>query len=192
MEQTNKVLLQNTAARLFSSNGYDAVGIQKIVDCAKVTKPTLYYYFKSKQGLLDAIFSDHFEGLLKELKTASISYDGDLMGALTRIVDSYVQYGIGKSDETYLQLSMTYLPASHAAHTIISAYMERLEEFFTDFFRQAVPVHGNLKDHEQILSVTLIGILNNYMIQLLNEKLSYSEVGVAALVKQYMYGIYVL
>ncbi len=34
------------------ANGYDAMGIQRIVEAARITKPTLYHYFGSKQGLL--------------------------------------------------------------------------------------------------------------------------------------------
>ena len=30
--------------------GYDAVGVQEIVDTAGITKPTLYYYFGSKRA----------------------------------------------------------------------------------------------------------------------------------------------
>ena len=48
----NRELLLNTALELFHAKGYDAVGVQEIVDRAGVTKPTLYYYFGSKLGLL--------------------------------------------------------------------------------------------------------------------------------------------
>ena len=44
----NKKLLLDAALDLFYAKGYDAVGVQEIVDRAGVTKPTLYYYFGSK------------------------------------------------------------------------------------------------------------------------------------------------
>ncbi len=40
----NKEVLLQVALDLFHAKGYDAVGIQEIVDKAGVTKPTLYYY----------------------------------------------------------------------------------------------------------------------------------------------------
>ena len=46
----NKEVLLQVALDLFHAKGYDAVGIQEIVDKAGVTKPTLYYYFGSKKG----------------------------------------------------------------------------------------------------------------------------------------------
>ena len=44
----NKELIMKCALDLFYAKGYDAVGVQEIVDKAGVTKPTLYYYFGSK------------------------------------------------------------------------------------------------------------------------------------------------
>ncbi|MCB5701286.1 TetR/AcrR family transcriptional regulator, partial [Bacteroides fragilis] len=49
----NRQLIMNSALTLFYESGYDAVGVQQIVDSAGVSKPTMYYYFGSKQGLLE-------------------------------------------------------------------------------------------------------------------------------------------
>ncbi|HIZ64719.1 MAG TPA: TetR family transcriptional regulator, partial [Candidatus Blautia pullicola] len=46
-ELDNRELILNAALDLFYARGYDAVGVQEIVDRAGVTKPTLYYYFGS-------------------------------------------------------------------------------------------------------------------------------------------------
>ena len=51
----NREMIMRCAKTLFYAKGYDAVGVQKIVDKAGVTKPTLYYYFGSKQGLMETI-----------------------------------------------------------------------------------------------------------------------------------------
>lgn len=57
----NRQLIMNSALTLFYESGYDAVGVQQIVDSAGVSKPTLYYYFGSKQGLLEALLNEHFQ-----------------------------------------------------------------------------------------------------------------------------------
>ena len=53
MDNREKIL--QCAEELFYSRGYDAAGVQEIVEMAGVTTPTLYYYFGSKRGLLEAI-----------------------------------------------------------------------------------------------------------------------------------------
>ena len=47
----NRETILETALDLFYTRGYDAVGVQEIAERSGVTKPTLYYYFKSKYGL---------------------------------------------------------------------------------------------------------------------------------------------
>ena len=51
-----KTELLTAALKLFATEGYENAGIQKIVDAVNVKKPTLYYYFGNKQGVLVALF----------------------------------------------------------------------------------------------------------------------------------------
>ena len=43
------------AQRRFANAGYAATAVQDIVDDAKVSKPALYYHFKDKAGLFQAL-----------------------------------------------------------------------------------------------------------------------------------------
>jgi len=52
--ETKRAILR-AALRHFAEHGYPGASVQRIVDDAKVTKPTLYYYFKSKAGLYQAL-----------------------------------------------------------------------------------------------------------------------------------------
>jgi AcrR family transcriptional regulator len=45
------------AVELFARKGYDATSTREIVEAAGVTKPMLYYYFKNKEGLCEAILA---------------------------------------------------------------------------------------------------------------------------------------
>ncbi len=44
-----------TAAGMFAERGYPSVSMREIAETAGVSKPMLYYYFESKQGLLEAL-----------------------------------------------------------------------------------------------------------------------------------------
>lgn len=52
--QTRGKILRS-ALKQFADCGYEGASVQAIVDAARVTKPTLYYYFKSKAGLFQAL-----------------------------------------------------------------------------------------------------------------------------------------
>ena len=54
-QMDNRQLIIEKALELFCARGYDAVGVQEIAEQSGITKPTLYYYFGSKQGLMETI-----------------------------------------------------------------------------------------------------------------------------------------
>ena len=45
----------SAALKSFADRGYAATSVQEIVDAARVSKPVLYYYFKDKADLFDAL-----------------------------------------------------------------------------------------------------------------------------------------
>ena len=67
----NKEKILQCALELFYARGYDAVGVQEIAETAGVTKPTLYYYFGSKKGLLETLLETEYAVLRQALESAS-------------------------------------------------------------------------------------------------------------------------
>lgn len=58
------------ALRLFAERGYSGASLQQIVSAARVTKPALYYYFQSKDGLFNALLEHAYEERLKQMQAA--------------------------------------------------------------------------------------------------------------------------
>ena len=50
-----------TALDLFAVKGYDATAVREICEAAGITKPTLYHFYGSKDGVLRALVSTGFE-----------------------------------------------------------------------------------------------------------------------------------
>ena len=55
MDRDTRQHILEVALRLFADRGYAATSVQDIVDEARVAKPMLYYYFKNKAGLYQAL-----------------------------------------------------------------------------------------------------------------------------------------
>jgi len=56
-----------TALDLFAVRGYDATSVREICEAAAITKPTLYHFFGSKDGVLRALVAtgfDQFRGIV--------------------------------------------------------------------------------------------------------------------------------
>ena len=66
MDTEKKIL--DTASRLFYSQGYNATGINQIIEEADVAKATLYQHFKSKDDLLIAYLEIMFEKTISKLR----------------------------------------------------------------------------------------------------------------------------
>ena len=106
----NRERILACALDLFASRGYDAVGIQEVVDAAGVTKPTLYHYFGSKRGLLDCLLEDRFNQLNRVVRAAAV-YQGDLPLTLERVAEACFRFTNENQDWYRMQLSMWFAPA---------------------------------------------------------------------------------
>lgn len=55
IEQSARARLLEAGVKLFSEKGYANTSVREIVELASVSKPILYYYFKSKEGMFRSI-----------------------------------------------------------------------------------------------------------------------------------------
>ena len=55
IEQSARTRLLEAGVKLFSEKGYASTSVREIVELAGVSKPILYYYFKSKEGMFHSI-----------------------------------------------------------------------------------------------------------------------------------------
>lgn len=187
----NRRLLLETALTLFAARGYDAVGVQEIAAGAAVTKPTLYHYFGSKEGLLVSLLETEFSSWLAGLSSAA-RYQGDLVLSLNALADAWVAQAQARPAFFQLQLALMFLPASHATRPLIAPWLERQRRLLEALFEAAVPQHGNLRGHAPILALTLQGHLQLATRALLAGELVRQPDSLFKLIKQFMYGIYVL
>src|ERR1700691_3525680 len=60
--------IARAGARLFAERGYDATSVREIVEAAGVAKPTLYYYYRSKERLAQALLTVPLTNLVASLR----------------------------------------------------------------------------------------------------------------------------
>ena len=59
------VTIANAAAKLFSSKGYVATSMEDVAAAAKISKGSIYYYFSTKDEILDYILSTFMDAVLE-------------------------------------------------------------------------------------------------------------------------------
>jgi AcrR family transcriptional regulator len=83
--------IAGVAARLFATKGFDATSVREIVEAAGVTKPTLYYYFRSKEGLAEALLVQPLQQLIAEVR-ALVEMPGDSWGIAEQVLEAYFSF----------------------------------------------------------------------------------------------------
>ena len=70
ISETRQQLLR-AALKHFAHSGYAASSVQHIVDEAKVSKPALYYHFRDKAGLFEALVNEAHDERFRVLQEAA-------------------------------------------------------------------------------------------------------------------------
>ena len=162
-EHTNRDKILACAQKLFYERGYDAVGVQEIVDAAGITKPTMYHYFKSKHGLLENLLDEYGNQFLGELEK-EIEKDGSYEDVLRNFVYTYISVAT-KNKEFYLMtISLFSSARDNEAYIAAKPYLYKLLFVVQDFFRKNASKVERLVGKEDFLSISLTGVINYYLL----------------------------
>ncbi len=185
----NREVILEQALALFSERGYDAVGVQEICEAAGITKPTLYHYFGSKRGLLEAILERSFNELKTRLAAAAY-YLGDLPLTLQSIAETHFSFA-GEFQTFYrLQLALWFAPQESEGFKAVVIQNRFQYEMIEKVFLDAVPQHGNMRGRHQAYALTFLGMLNTYIGLGLNGFATLDVELAQQAVRQFQYGIY--
>jgi TetR/AcrR family transcriptional regulator len=83
--------IARSAARLFAERGYDATSVREIVEAAGVAKPTLYYYFRSKEGLAQALLTVPLSGLVAALRNL-VTTESEPIRCMARVLEAHYAF----------------------------------------------------------------------------------------------------
>lgn len=89
---TARARLFTAAAELIGERGFHGTTVDDIAELAGVAKGTVYYHFKNKEALFDALLTEHFSRLGDAFRTAVANAAGpaDALGALVRTELEYI------------------------------------------------------------------------------------------------------
>ncbi|MCD7885590.1 MAG: TetR/AcrR family transcriptional regulator [Lachnospiraceae bacterium] len=193
----NRTRLLQCANELFYEKGYDAVGVQEIVVRAGLTKPTLYYYFGSKKGLLEALVAERFErlrGMYQALNERSMQKDLRIEEALHWMADIFC--GFFEQDRHFYMLMMAlfYSARGNEAYQTIQPYMVEFYDMVVRVFDRASDQLGNMYGRQRQFAIGFVGTISSYFLLHYErdpgEQERVDRQQISALVRQFMYGIF--
>ncbi|MGI6011264.1 MAG: TetR/AcrR family transcriptional regulator [Ruminococcus sp.] len=190
----NRETILTCALDLFYARGYDGVGVQEIADAAGITKPTLYYYFGSKKGLLCQVLHTYYSKL-DEMLSKAVSFRGRIPERLFQIAKAYFAYASRYRKCYLLMLSLFYSGREsegfQTVFPLIQEYYNRIVQVFQDSACEL----GNMRGRQQQFAVGFIGALDHYLMMRLRDgsedkAVEISDEQTYGIVHQFMYGIY--
>ena len=187
----NKHNILNTALELFSEFGYDSAGVQMLCEKSGITKPTLYYYFGNKEGVLRELLKVNYEKLNNLLVEKAVYkpnpqvYLEDVFPVLKNVVNAYFQFAKNNPKFYQMVLFATYGPNTSTTRQTAGKMHEKQYEIIETMFKAMSNRHNNMCGKEKRLTRTFIGMINTYIG--LGEFL---EDTTEDAVKQFMHGIY--
>ena len=143
----------------FTRFGYAATSTREICAAAGVTKPVLYYYFKSKEGLYRALIEEafvHFEAILLECSRL----EGNVSECLIELCDRVFLSFMEKLNAVRLMYSIYYGPHQGAPFFDFEVYHLKLRELVRNLVKKGISSGEMRAESEEDEAWVVIGILN--------------------------------
>ena len=198
MDETGgaKQTILDKALQLFAAKGYEGVSVNELTEAAGIAKPTLYYYFGSKEGVFEAVCQPHYTRLNTLITENAVynphpqSYFEDIFLTLTKVTAAY--FSFARENESFYRLVLANLamPTSSGVFEIVRKYHFTQFDVIESMFRGMAKTHGNLRGKGKALSWSFIGTVNAYISLYLGAGQGLHKKDVKELVHQFMHGIY--
>jgi TetR/AcrR family transcriptional regulator len=141
--------LLEMATQLFARKGYAAATTREIVGAAGVTKPVLYYYFRSKEGLYLELIQRAFKEFENVVDT-SIMGSGSIEQKILRLCDQIFDLVLKKIEVVRLVYAFYYGPPQGAPFFDFDAVHQRLfeaiQQLVTEGMRKKELREGKVED----------------------------------------------
>ncbi|MBQ1949411.1 MAG: TetR/AcrR family transcriptional regulator [Treponema sp.] len=185
---SNKENILNVACRLFAFRGYDSVSVQEIADEAGITKPTLYYYFGSKAGLIQALVSQK-GGLLTEKIAQACEYRHSFVESITGIIRTEIAFARENPDYFRLHILLLNSPADSKSNALYAPVRKGIYSLFVDFFTKSTAEFGNMKGKEEFYSILFHNNLVSIAATVLTGFLKDDDETIRNIAHSFVYGV---
>ncbi|MCQ2241678.1 TetR/AcrR family transcriptional regulator [Treponema sp.] len=187
-DEGRKSQILNIAMNLFAQKGYDGVGVQEICQQAEITKPTLYYYFGSKAGILEEIASTYGNRFCQLIENAA-EYEHDFTKSITRLYQDTIKFASENTVFFRLHNSLINAPENSEAKSIYTKVTEQIKNTIRHFFELSCQELGNMRGKEILYATLFTNSLFSVSMAVLAKEIEADDQIIYQLVHSFMYGI---
>ena len=122
-KSTDRILQKSL--ELFSSKGYDATSVREICEAAGITKPTLYHFYGSKEGVYRALVDGTLEDFRRDL-IARLEEPGPAPERLKRVARGYFENAQQQREVMRFIFRLIHNPPSSAPRTDFTRFYDEV------------------------------------------------------------------
>lgn len=153
----------NKALELFSTKGYDATSVREICEAAGITKPTLYHFYGSKEGVYRALVDGALESFRARFR-AQIEGPGTARERLRDVARGYFEIARENRGLVRFLLALTHNPSTSAPVTQIPRFYEDIVALVARVVEEGV-ARGELRPGPtEVRMLALMGALGESMV----------------------------
>jgi AcrR family transcriptional regulator len=153
----SRTTILNAAMKHFAQKGYAACSIRVICQAAGITKPVLYYHFRSKEHLYQELMMDIFNDARKTLLQVS-KFRGSLRDRLVLYLSSEFRNSQRDPDRVRLLFRMMFSPEEGYPYFNYIREFQREREVIAGFIREKIKLGEPLPDPE-LTATALMGMI---------------------------------
>lgn len=132
------------AAELFARKGYAATPVGEVVAAAGVTKPALYYYFRSKEGLYLEMMREGSAEFLRILERHRGARGDGAAGHIRALCAEVFELLLARIPVVRVMYAVYYGPPQGAPHFDFDAFHDRFRETLARLVRRGM-ARGELR-----------------------------------------------
>ncbi len=131
-EHATARLIAGIATRLFAERGVDATPVRAITEAAGVTCPTLYYHFRSKEGLAQDLVTRPLADLVETVRALAEDRSLEAVARVARIADAYLAFSRDNPDRARLVYAILFGPSDKALASEVDGTFRTLNRHLVD------------------------------------------------------------
>ena len=113
------------ALELFSAKGYEATSVREICEAAGITKPTLYHFYGSKEGVYRALVDGALDDFSRAV-TRAMQTPGSAVERLQRVGRAYFERARARRDLCRFIFGLVHNPATSAPRTDFPSFYDEV------------------------------------------------------------------
>jgi AcrR family transcriptional regulator len=134
-----KEVVLESAIQEFARKGYSGTSVQDILKATKLSKPTLYYYFKSKAGLYRAIMDFAYDECFSRMQDRAAKAEGNVKAKLSAITIAMFEFAEKRPQLLRLVFATNFAaPEEIPAECVDKEKRRRNFEFVKDIVEEGV------------------------------------------------------